>query len=173
VGDIELLTAWRGGRTQAFDSLHDRYRDVLHLHARAICRDDALAEDAVNETFLRLARSGDAGMAESGSLAPFLHRTLRRIVLDRLRSETASKRRERAAAERWVRSDRTPPEDVERLNAALPRLAPEQLEIIILHVYGGLTFQQAADTVGIPLQTAISRYRYALQHLAKRLGEPS
>ena len=44
-------------------------------------------------------------------------------------------------------------------------------EVVTLKVWGELTFQQIAETVGIPLNTAASRYRYALEHLREALKE--
>jgi len=170
--DRDLLGAYRAGRPGAFDALYARHRDPLYLHARALTRDDAWAEDAVHETFLRLVQAGDPRLAGSGSLSPFLHTTLRRIVIDRHRSRTAAVRREQAVGERWIRpSDpAADPAQVAELDAALRRLPPEQLEAVLLHIYGGMTFQEVADAVDAPLKTIISRYGYALDKLAHMLG---
>lgn len=171
--DAELLSAFRGGSQRSFDLLYDRYKNALFLHARAVTRDDAVAEDLVHDTFLKLSESGDGALPATGTLAPFLHRVLRNLAIDRLRSETAARRREEVAALRWVRAVQPQPDAswVEKLNRSLAALPPEQLEILILHVYGGLTFQEAADATGVPIKTALSRYRYALQKLAQKLGE--
>jgi RNA polymerase sigma-70 factor (ECF subfamily) len=56
------------------------------------------------------------------------------------------------------------------LEAALRRLAPEQREIVHLHVYEGLTFKEAAAATGESINTVAARYRYALEKLRKVLG---
>ncbi len=58
----------------------------------------------------------------------------------------------------------------ERLPKAVDRLPPEQKEVVLLRVYGSMTFQQIADAVGCPLNTALGRMRYAILNLRKYLG---
>jgi RNA polymerase sigma-70 factor, ECF subfamily len=70
--DLELFSRFRAGRADAFTTLYGRHRDALYHHARALVRDDGLAEDLVNEAFLRLVEAGDA--RSGGSLGPFLHK---------------------------------------------------------------------------------------------------
>ena len=54
---------------------------------------------------------------------------------------------------------------MKRAQAALTQLPPEQREVIVLKVWGGLTFSQIAETLGMPANTAASRYRYGLTAL--------
>ena len=170
--DHELLAQYRSGREGAFDALYTRYWDALYHHARALLRDDGAAEDLVHETFLVLMRSGDPEEAAGGSLGPFLHKVLRRGAVDRQRSDTASRRREARFSSRWVRATEpgTVPVEVEDLNRALSLIPLEQLEVLILHVYAGMTFQETGQTLGIPSDTAASRYRYAIKALSIRMG---
>ncbi len=170
--DRDLLVAYREGRGGAFESLYARHKNALWLHARTLLRDDALAEDLVHETFMRLVRAGDAAMAASGSLGPFLHTALRRLAIDRIRSDTASKRREEAVGGAWIRplGPSVDPAEVADLDRALRRLPADQMESVLLHVYAGMTFQEVADAVEAPLKTVISRYGAALKKLADMLG---
>jgi len=169
--DLDLLKAYRAGSAPAFEALYLRKRGPLYLYARALVRDDGAAEDLVHETFLRLVRT--ESLPATADLTSFLSTILRRLVLDRARSEGASRRREREVRERWVRAvdPAVDPALLGALNAALPLLPPEQLEVILLHVYSGLTFQSVADVVGAPLKTVISRYGYARRKLAEMLGD--
>ena len=162
--DADLLRAHRGGDAAAFEALYRRYRDRLFLYARSRTRDDAAAEDLVNETFLRASRA----TPQAGSLAPFLFTVLRRLTVDRTRSEEARGRRERDLRVRWVEASTPGPDPaaVEELNRALRTLPPDQLEAVVLHVYGDLTFGEAAEVVGVPAKTMMSRYAYALDKLS-------
>lgn len=166
--DGDLLRSYRRGSEDAFHVLYRRHRDRLFLYARSLTRDDAAAEDLVHETFLRLVRSGESRAA----LGPYLYTVLRRLSIDRARSDGALRRRERAVARDWIEAaDPGPdPAGVEALNFALPQLPPEQLEVVVLHVYGGLTFQEVAEAVDVPAKTVMSRYEYALARLAILLG---
>ena len=57
------------------------------------------------------------------------------------------------------------------IEEALLQLPQEQREIVFLKIYAQLTFQKIADTLNIPLNTASSRYRYAMEKLSQILGE--
>jgi RNA polymerase sigma-70 factor (ECF subfamily) len=53
---------------------------------------------------------------------------------------------------------------------AIDDLPADQREAVVLHLYSGLTFQQAAETLDVPLQTMASRYRRALERLRTQLA---
>jgi RNA polymerase sigma-70 factor (ECF subfamily) len=55
---------------------------------------------------------------------------------------------------------------VEQAMATLPS---EQREVVVLHIWGGLTFQEVAGVLAIPANTAASRYRYALSKLRETM----
>lgn len=172
--DGVLLREYRSGSAAAFEHLHSRYRNTLYLHARSIARDDAIAEELVNETFLRLAQKGEAERLEAGSLGPFLHTILGRLAIDHLRSEKSRRRREAKASTPWLRAA-SPSQDQERvteINRAMASLPPEQAEVVVLHIYSEMSFREIGDAVGIPPDTAASRYRYALKKLSELLGGP-
>jgi RNA polymerase sigma factor (sigma-70 family) len=167
--DSDLLKAHRAGDAAAFEALYRRYRDRLFLYARSRTRDDGAAEDLVHETFLRAARAA----SESVSIAAFLFTVLRRLTIDRARSEEAQRRREQSVRLQWVEAS-TPqvdPAAVEELNRALRALPPDQLEAVVLHIYGDLSFGDAAEIVGVPAKTMMSRYAYALDKLSAILRE--
>ena len=55
------------------------------------------------------------------------------------------------------------------LEDAVQQLSKQQQEVVVLKVWGELTFQEIAETLTISNNTAASRYRYALDHLKKQL----
>jgi RNA polymerase sigma-70 factor (ECF subfamily) len=61
-------------------------------------------------------------------------------------------------------------DEAARVARALAEIPGEQREVAVLKVYGQLKFREIADTLGIPMNTAQSRYRYALAALRKRLA---
>lgn len=173
VTDADLLARHRSGEVSAYEALYARHRDALYHHARVLVRNDAVAEELVQETLFELDRSGNPGAASTGSLGPFLHRVVRRLAIDWMRSESAARGRKTEISRRWVEvaSASVEPETVEELDRAISRLPKEQIEIILLHVYAGLTFQETAETIGVSSNTAMSRYRYGIQALANFMGE--
>jgi RNA polymerase sigma-70 factor (ECF subfamily) len=64
-----------------------------------------------------------------------------------------------------------PPDELERVNAAMQELPPEQREVIVLKFFHGMTFSEIGRVAGISPNTAASRYRYALDKLRLLLEE--
>jgi RNA polymerase sigma-70 factor (ECF subfamily) len=60
-------------------------------------------------------------------------------------------------------------EDALALREKIKHLSPKLREVVIMKFWGGLTFQQIAETLTISPNTAASRYRYALEQLAQEL----
>ena len=57
------------------------------------------------------------------------------------------------------------------IEAALDQLPGDQREVVVMKIWGGLTFAQIGTALGVPLSTAASRYRYALARLEQELSE--
>jgi RNA polymerase sigma-70 factor (ECF subfamily) len=95
--------------------------------------------------------------------------TIRRRAIDLARRLDRREKREREVG--WFDpGSADTPLDAE-LEQAVKALPPIYREVVVLKVWSGLTFQQVAETLGVPLNTAASRYRYALDHLRVALKE--
>jgi RNA polymerase sigma-70 factor (ECF subfamily) len=70
----------------------------------------------------------------------------------------------------WFQSHLESEERARIVTAALRHLPDTHQEVIVLKVWGELTFAEIAATLGIPLNTAASRYRYGLDGLRKHLS---
>ena len=142
------------------------------LFARQQARYEADAQDLVQEAVLEACRRQADG--EPPPLA-LVFATIRRRAIDLARSQDRRAGRELAAA------DPSPPpwfdtsvEDRERnqfIQDAMTRLPEIYRQVLTLKVWGGLTFAEIADTLGIPANTAASRYRYGLTELRKLTWE--
>ena len=148
-----------------------RHGAALVLLARQWVRSRADAEDVVQEAFVRFWRSRER-IAEP---AAYLYACVKHCALDAHRCRQRQLRREQATARpeaepRFVSSL----EDRERqaaIEAALNGLPSEQAEILIMKIWGGLSFPQIATALEISANTAASRYRYALAKLREELAE--
>jgi len=149
-----------------------RYGPKLLLCARQWTRSLADAEDVVQEAFVRFWRHQRALPGEPMAL---LVTSVRRAAFD-----LARRRDRRAAREERALGDRDegapafeiPLEGDERSAAiedALRRLPPAQREVLVLKIWGGLTFEQIAAELELSPNTAASRYRYALAALRQEL----
>jgi RNA polymerase sigma factor (sigma-70 family) len=146
--------------------LIDRYAPALVLYARQWC---AAPEDVVQEAFLAL--MGRASDPEP--VAPWLFRVVRNRAISSARSEQRRRRREQDAGSRrvpWFRPDPDGELDAAALREALALLPTEQREIIVAHVWGGLTFEQAGALAGCSTSMAYRRYVAGVEALRARLG---
>jgi RNA polymerase sigma-70 factor (ECF subfamily) len=147
---------------------------ALVLLARQWVPDRADAEDIVQEAFVRFWRSRH----RAADPVAYLYTCVRHYALEWLRSRRRRVRREEAAA-RPEALDRTglftcpleQAEWVQAIETALRRLPEGQREVLVLKIWGGLTFAQIAEALQIPVNTAASRYRYALARLREQLAE--
>ena len=145
----------------------------LLLCARQWTRSLADAEDVLQEAFVRYWRHQRHLPGDPQAL---LITSIRRAALDLARREDRrTAREERAEGNQDGRDElfaRLPGEGDERrveIEAALRGLPAEQREVLVLKIWQELTFEQIGETLGIPPNTAASRYRYALIALRKQL----
>lgn len=156
-------------------SWFEAFGPKLLLFARQWASSAAGAEDIVQEAFVRFWRSPWRNDAEAHVQ---LFAMVRRAGLDAVRRAQRRMARETAvAADAETAAWFEPPLDAaardEQLQAALARLPGEQREIVVLKIWGELTFEQIARSLEISPNTAASRYRYALEALRRTLASHS
>jgi RNA polymerase sigma-70 factor, ECF subfamily len=153
------------------------YRELapkLLLFARQWVPSQADAEDVVQAAFVRFWKKHPGASREHH---PLLYSAVRTIALDTLRGEDRRVRRENQPGAPMPR-DGEPYFDLAieqadlavAIDSALRLLPHEQREVIVLKLWADLTFQQIADTLGLPLNTVAARYRYALEKLRERMN---
>jgi RNA polymerase sigma factor (sigma-70 family) len=146
--------------------LVDAHAAALVLYARQWC---AAPEDVVQEAFLKLF----ALSRPPAQPLPWLYRAVRNAAISAGRSERRRRRHEAAAAARvpaWFRGTDPAGLDAAAVAAALQALPPEQREVIVAHLWGGLTFEQVAEVAGCSSSTAHRWYAAGLAALRERLG---
>ncbi len=148
----------------------ERLAPKLLLFARQWVQATADAEDVVQDAFVRCWRHRHGQIAENQSL---YFAAVRSAALDARRREERRRRRESAVLSN---SDVTPfacemedRELADTVHAALQKLPIEQREVLVLRIWGELTFPEIADVMDVAVDTAASRHRYALAALRKLL----
>ena len=161
----------------ALAELYDRFGRVAYGLALRVVRDDALAQDAVQEAFLTVWRTAGRFMPERAKASTWILTLVHRRAVDvvrreeRRRTESLELAPEPATAaaddDAWLRLRR------ERVQSALKQLPDQQREALELAYYGGFTQSELAERLGQPLGTIKSRMFGGLTRLRELLGEES
>ena len=156
-----LVSKARSGQRGAFDLLATTVVDRLYAVARLVLRDSDRAEDAVQETLVRCWRDLPS-LRDVDKFDAWLRRLLMRAITDEFRR--ARSHRASIAVLRVEPSTRDTSEDIvvrEQLDTAFRRLTVEHRAIVVLRLYLGLSIEESALALGIPVGTAKSRLHYA------------
>jgi RNA polymerase sigma factor (sigma-70 family) len=175
--DEALLALAAREDEEALAQLYDRYGRVAYGLALRIVRDQALAEDAVQEAFLTVWRTAGSFRAERAKPSTWILTLVHRRAVDVVRREE----RRRAAPlegteepdERGLAADEEIALTDRRriVQEALRQLPDEQREALELAYYGGLTQSELAERLSVPLGTIKSRMFTGLRRLRDLLAE--
>jgi RNA polymerase sigma-70 factor (ECF subfamily) len=176
LSDEALVLLAARSQQAAFAELYDRYGRPAYGLALRVLRDEALAEDAVQEAFLAIWRTASRFVPERGKASTWILTLVHRRAVDlvrreeRRRADTLEHAPEPSGGavdeEAWLRLQR------ERVQDALRQLPDQQREAIELAYYGGFTQSELAERLGQPLGTIKSRMFMGLARLRELLGEP-
>jgi RNA polymerase sigma factor (TIGR02999 family) len=183
-GDVtELLLAWRRGRDGAFDDLVPLVYDELRRVARSAMRGEADGHTLhttalVHEAYVRLVDS-NVSWEGSGHFMRVAARAMRRILVDHARKRG---RKRRGGGATPISLDTlqellpvaSRPDDVIELDAALDRLSAleeRKGQVVELHYFGGLSYDEVAEALGISPATVHRDLRMARAWLYKELRD--
>jgi RNA polymerase sigma-70 factor (ECF subfamily) len=180
LADEELMQLVGDGEARAFEVVFDRHGGASFSLAYRICGRRAMAEDAVQEAFLSLWRSGARYESTRGSVRSWVLAVVHHRAIDALRRGMVRDGRdvgEEVIAERVAASDSTECEVLRRdeahtVHGALATLPPEQRAVIELAYFGGFTHLQIAEMLELPVGTVKGRMRLGLTKLRFALGAP-
>jgi RNA polymerase sigma-70 factor, ECF subfamily len=155
------------------ERLYDAHADALYAFLLNLTRDEADTRDAMQDAFAQIAAGGrwPAGVRDARA---WLLRLGHHAAVDRIRRREASRR----AVEGWrdiapaMFAEAADPDTTtfqDELAAGLGDLPPEQRAVVHLKLWERRSFEEIADLLEIPLNTAASRYRYGLEKLRDRL----
>lgn len=172
--DRELMARVRDGSNEAFCELVGRHETTLLAFMRRLGAHPDEAEDAVQESFLRL-HAYRKKWVPSASFRAFLFTIAQRAWIDLCRRRERRRKLEvvedgadrRASPEGLSHADRVD------LEAALETLSEGHRVVLVLSVYGGLSYQEVSEALGIPEGTVKSRVFHALRKLRGVLEVPA
>lgn len=145
--------------------LYNAHGASLYRYAVMLLADPAAAEDVIQQVFAAILRRPPDMDQETH----YLRRAVRNECYSHLRRRQADA--SDAAARRLIEPVTAGVSEDDRiaLERAIRELSPEQREVIHLHVFEGMTFQEIADAADLSINTVSARYRYALARLRQLL----
>lgn len=170
--DERLMARVSGGDVEAFGEIYDRYCARAFRVARAVCRDEGRAEDAVQEAFFSVWSSRSTYQSQRGALATWLLTVVRyrAIDIERRNSAHATNRASDDTIDALpgpgnVSEDTVARSEAANLRSLLADLPDAQREVITLAFYGQLSHSEIARQLGLPDGTVKGRMRLGLQKL--------
>ena len=175
--DTNLIARMQGRDPRALAELYDRYGRVVYALILRVVRDTGIAEDLVQETFLRVWNRVHGFDAQKGSIGPWLLAVARNRAIDYLRSAGGRERNsveyeetDHPALYTDMEKDILASDKARVVKSAMDKLSPNQRQVIELAYFEGLSQTEMAERMGQPLGTVKTWVRSALKSLRDELG---
>jgi RNA polymerase sigma-70 factor (ECF subfamily) len=183
ISDYELIQRFIKGEQSCFDQLIHRHKNKVFAYISLYIRDQALAEDLFQDTFMKVIQSVKAGKyQDNGKFISWVMRIAHNLIIDHFRRikqmNTISNDdyesdlfNSKKLCDSNVEDDmitRQIQKDVRKMITFLPE---DQREVVILRHYAGLSFKEIAEITDVSINTALGRMRYALINMRKLIEE--
>ncbi len=183
ISDYELIQRFIKGEQSCFEQLIHRHKNKVFAYISLYIRDQALAEDLFQDTFMKVIQSVKAGKYyDNGKFLSWVMRIAHNLTIDHFRKvkqmNTISNDdyesdifNSKKLSEATVEDDmirRQIQKDVRKMISLLPE---DQREVVILRHYAGLSFKEIAEITDVSINTALGRMRYALINMRKLMEE--
>lgn len=172
LSEEELVLSLQRREKIAAEALYDMYSASLFGVIVRIVNDEAIAEDILQDTFVKIWHSFSSYSAEKGRLFTWMVNIARNLAIDKIRSKdfkNQTKNRELENNVTFIDEQRNTVYKPELLGVKelVEQLKPEQKSILDLVYFKGYTHVEAADELGVPLGTIKTRLRTAIIQLRK------
>ncbi len=174
-GDAELVLRVRQGELEAFEALYQRYKGPIYRTALAITHDHGVAEEVLQDCFLRAYAHLDR-VDGSSPLGPWLQRIAVNLARNRLQRKQFLFSPIDDVVEHLLDHERSPEEVAEgnevrsAVQASLRALGFNHRAVAVLYYLHGYTHSEIAYVLDCPLGTVKSRLHYATQQLRRYLA---
>jgi RNA polymerase sigma-70 factor (ECF subfamily) len=165
-----MAGAKRKPSPEELERIYDDHATAMFAHAMSLLRDEAAARDILQDLFLKLAE-GRADLSMMENQRSYLLRMVHHAAVDLMRRNTVRTNHATKNHGDLLQPCADPDREAfrQRLEEALAGLPSEQREVVVLKLWQERTFEEISDICGIPMNTAASRYRYALDKLRNLL----
>ncbi len=179
ISDYQLVKQFLNGDSASFEKLMKRHQDRVYTYIMLMVKDQQLAEDIFQDTFIKVINSLKAGKyTEDGKFVSWVTRIAHNLVIDYFRKSkqmrmVSNEDKEYDLFNSKDLSDSTVEENIiadqitRDLRKIINELPEDQKEVILLRHFSGLSFKEIADQTNVSINTALGRMRYAIINLRK------
>ena len=183
LSDRVLLNNYISGDRSAISELIERHSRRVRNYIGIMVKDDAVADDIFQETFIKAVKVIDeGGYTDSGKFLSWVLRIAHNRVLDHFRREKSSRQLNEKEAGYDVLGSLRVTEDtvedniihnelMETVRHLVDELPDDQREVVRLRYYSKLSFQEIAEQTEVSINTALGRMRYALINLRRMIKD--
>ena len=183
LNDQELVQAYIKGDQTAIETLINRHRSKVFTYILLTIKNQQLAEDLFQETFIKVVQSLRGGKyKDNGRFLSWVIRIAHNLIIDHYRKEkqmnsVSNDDTEVDLFNSRKFSDRNIEETIvnnqirSELRSLINELPDDQREVVLLRHYGELSFKEIAEQTNVSINTALGRMRYALINLRKLIRE--
>lgn len=181
--DQALLNSYLQGDRSAISRLIERHSRRVRDYIRMMVKDNDVADDILQETFIKAVRVIDEGRyTDNGKFLSWILRIAHNQVIDHFRAQKQNRQVNESNAgynvlgtlrfaEKNV-EDRMVADQIEADVRSLVEMLPdEQREVVMMRYFSGLSFKEIAEQTNVSINTALGRMRYALINLRKMIRE--
>lgn len=181
--DDELVCLYAEGNNEAFDTLLNKYQSRLFSYIYYVVRNEDVANDLFQETFLKaLVRIQKGQYRSNGKFNAWITRIAHNLIMDHFRSKEQENLVSNGEADydifnSTLLSEHTVEDqmliaqsltDAKNIMSCLP---PSQSEVVRMRFYENMSFKEIADKLGISINTALGRMRYAVINMRSMAQE--
>lgn len=182
IGDSELISQYKKGNEGAFAILVNRHKKKIYTTIYMIVKDQYLAEDLMQETFVKVVHTVKSGRYnEEGKFLPWVSRIAHNLAIDHFRKakryptiviEDGSNIFNSIEFSEDSFESHQIQEDINALLRGFIKELPDtQREVLMMRHYMQMSFQEIADATGVSINTALGRMRYALINIRKKMEQ--
>ncbi len=182
ISDSKLVSLYKLGSEEAFEQLLNRHKSRVFTTIYLIVKDNYVAEDLLQETFIKAIRTIKEGRYnEEGKFLPWILRIAHNLAIDNFRKDKryptvvledgSPVLNTMQFAEESIESAHIRQDTHAKLRQLIDELPEAQREVLVMRHYMDMSFQEISDSTGVSINTALGRMRYALINLRKKMKQ--
>ena len=181
LSDYELVRRFVEGNEYSIEVLINRHKSKVYTYILMLVKNQALAEDIFQETFLKVVRSlRDNRYKDDGRFVGWVMRIAHNLVIDHFRRQKnmryVTSNNENSDIFSYLKLSDSNIEDKyvsdqtrKKVRELINHLPDEQKEVVIMRHYMDLSFKEIAEITNVSINTALGRMRYALINMRKMI----